>query len=254
MAELGTLELIARELGRAFQPVEDRLKAGEVRTLFAELGLQFPPQLETQAAFINSLGDAVTEAAKLPPLIVQLTTAIENEDIAAAVQTAGDLINVIRSLLTAIDQIGPELDAISGSIAGMTQADVQAFAADLSASLVEFMLVTYLEGNASIPVHLLGMLGVVEIARIPAVPGDPTKPAFTRRRLALNRIGELLSSPENTLNTMYGWVANFNKSDLFFERLHDLLFALDIPALYERATGPGTVPSLNILLFRIKPK
>jgi hypothetical protein len=254
MAELGTLELIARELGRAFQPIEDRLKAGEVRTLFAELGLQFPPQLETQAAFVNTLAAAVTEAAKLPPLIVQLTTAIENEDIAAAVQTAGDLINVIRSLLTAIDQIGPQLNAISGTLPGMSQADVLAFAADLSASLVEFMLVTYLESNASIPVHLLGMLGVVEITRIPAVPGDPTKPAFTRRRLALNRIGELLSSPENTLNTMYGWGANFNKSDLFFERLHDLLFALDIPALYERASGPGTVPSLNILLFRIKPK
>jgi hypothetical protein len=41
----GTLEVIARQLGIALQPLQDSLTSGNVTALFADLGLQFPPQL-----------------------------------------------------------------------------------------------------------------------------------------------------------------------------------------------------------------
>src|SRR5690348_16788870 len=62
----GTLETIALLLARFLHPLEERLAAGNVRVLFAELGLQFPPALETVPGFTAAAQTTVVAAQQLP--------------------------------------------------------------------------------------------------------------------------------------------------------------------------------------------
>ena len=70
--QTGTLENIALALARLLEPLEERLAAGNIRALFAEMGLQFPPALDG----ISSIGDAaqatVSAIKSLPGLITAL--------------------------------------------------------------------------------------------------------------------------------------------------------------------------------------
>ncbi len=247
----GTLELIALELARALQPLADRLSAGKILDLFSELGLQFPPALQSQTAFVTSLTTAGTAVANLAPLVAQLTTAIENDDDAAIVSTAAKVLDALRTLLPALDTIGTELQGLSGSLPGMNPADVNAFAAQIPGRLIDYITVYYLEGYFPVLLRALTMLGLVELVGDPGVPGDPAKPPFTKRRLRLDLIDDLIGSPENHLRSLYKWGDPGFDGQLLLERIHDLLASLSIPAGYDPTATP---PALRLLLLRISPK
>src|SRR3974390_974232 len=163
------------------RPLADRLTADEITDLFSELGLQFPPALQTNNAFINSVTTAGTGIANLVPLIEQLITAFENNDDATVVSVGGKIVDDVRTLLPAIDTIATQLQGIAGSIPGMQAADVSAFAGQLAERLIEYVLVTYLEGYHPILLRLLTLAGLVELNDLPGGDGDATKPPFTQR-------------------------------------------------------------------------
>jgi len=62
----GTVEILSREIGRVFSPLEESLDAAGALALFAELGVDFPPALSAAPALAAALAQAATAAGQLP--------------------------------------------------------------------------------------------------------------------------------------------------------------------------------------------
>ena len=72
-----TVESLALEVARALEPLKDRLAAGEVRTLFAELGMPAPDTVLGAAGVMDAVGDTATAVGELPDKIDGLVDAID---------------------------------------------------------------------------------------------------------------------------------------------------------------------------------
>ena len=247
----GTLEILALEMARALRPLEDRLRPTEIRGLFAELGLDFPPALETQAGLVGALGTAASAVAGLGPLAVRLVSAVEAEDVPDMVKAAVDIAGIVRRLVPAFETIGNQLQGLSGSFPGMDPGDVTAFAGELAGRLLESTLVEYLEGYHPVVLQILALLGIAELAHVPGDGANAAKPPHTRKRLRLERLADLLESPENLLRSLYGWGDPGFDGRLLLQRLQALLSSLSIPASYAPAATP---PGLRLFLLRVSPR
>src|SRR5215212_6434082 len=252
MAEpLGTVELLARELGRAFTPLRTRLAGGDVLNLLSELGLRFPPQLAANAQFTGAINTAATAAGDLPPLIQQLIAAGEAEDLAQIADKSLAILNKVRALIPAIDTIGTVLDTVGPGLPGMVAAEVTAFAAALPAKLVDYVLITYLEAFYPVLFSSLFFLGIAE-RTTESGGGDPTHPPFLRRELHLDRIADLFRSPEQLMRTVYKWGDDAAFTGIaLLDRIHQILFALGVPAILAPADG-GQPATLRILILTLK--
>ncbi|MFL5897127.1 MAG: DUF6603 domain-containing protein [Solirubrobacterales bacterium] len=247
----GTLDRIALELAKLLEPLQSRLSAGQIRDLFIDLGLEFPPELETQGSFVGALERTGTAIGQLEPLVEQLVGAIEAEDVGQIVQLSTQIVGIVANVLPALDTIATELDNLSGSLPGMSPADVEAFAANLAVHLLDFSIAGYLQDYHPILLQVLALLGIVEVIHEPGVPGDETKPPHVKRTLRLEQIGDLLSSPDAELKKLYGWGEAGFDGRAFLERASDLLASLSVPVSYDAAATP---PTLSILLLHLFPR
>ncbi len=214
--QAGTLETIAAQLGLILQPLEDRLASGNVLLLFAELGLRFPNDV-LKPSFTNALQTGATAAGKLPAMVTQLITDIENDDEDQIIQDGSTLLGQVATVVTAIEQIATELKNLANSnLPGVTPAQVTAFAQNLATNLIGYLIVSYLETIDPSIVGVANLLGLVSYTFNPGVPGDSSQPPYIQRQLQLSNIGKILGSPADFFQIVYGWGdANFDGTKLF---------------------------------------
>ena len=249
----GTLELAARELANLLAPLERKLSPAEVLTFFAELGLQFPPTLTAQAGLMTALGQGATAAAALPPLVVQLVAAIEAENTAQVISKGAEIIDAVPTVITLLDTVATALNAIGGALPGVSAPDMAAFAGTLATRILEHLVLSYFEGYFPLSLEWLRLGGIAEYTDVPAVLGDPTKPAHVTKRLRFDRLGPLLSDPVGALKGQFGWGdPGFDGQELL-RRLHDLLFTFSIPAALEPIPASGGLKRLRVLLLSVAP-
>ena len=203
--EVGTLEFLAQQVGLALQPLEAQLASANVIPFLAQLGLKFPPQLASQPAFMNAVGDASSAAGALTSLLTKLATDIDNQDDAAIVADGLQIITQIGKIVSALSSVGTQLGAISSSLPGVTAAEVDAFAASLAEGCLSYALITYFEFNYPGVLGVANLLGVVNYEHNPGTPNDPTHPPYVSRQLQLSNLGKALSSPSDLLETLFDW-------------------------------------------------
>lgn len=246
-----SIEVLALQLARILQPLEEQLAPAELRDFFAELGLQLPPELDAQAELVDACAGAAAGAARLAELVPELLAAIDAEDVAETVRLGAEILAVVGTLIPDLRAVATALGRLGGALPGVDPASLAAFAGELAGRLVEYLVVNYLDAYHPVLLRVLALVGVVELIREPGVPADPTQPPHTVCRLRADRLGQLLSDPEGMLRDRYGWGDAAFDGALFLERLHDLVFALDVPAVYD---SRGLPPSLSIMLLRIQPR
>jgi hypothetical protein len=203
-AKAGTLETIARQIGLALQPLQQRLASNQAIELFAELGLQFPPQV-LQPGLVSALNAGAAAAGKFPQTITQLSNAIDNDQAPLILSSGVQLVQEIGSTITAVEQIGTALNNISGSIPGMNAAEVSTFAQNLSSNLLGYLLITYLETAQREVLGVLNLLGAIDYIPNPGVAGDPAHPPFVTRKFQFSRLGDLFKKPNTLLQDLYQW-------------------------------------------------
>lgn len=245
MANQGTIESIAMSLARLFQPLQEDLQVGRIRVLFAELGMEFPPELETKIAFINTLEQAVNEATQLPELISDLVDAIQDEDLSKIANKGIDLFGTTKSLVGDFSKIADELKNLGGSLPGISAADLTAFAADLPRNIVDYLLVKNLEGTP-------GMAEAFEfidaIERIEHISGDFT---YTARKIKLNQLTNFISKPGEQLETLYDWGKPSFDGITLLKTFEKLLVSSGVPAIFDQTAIP---PTLDLIYLEVKPK
>jgi hypothetical protein len=251
--KLGTIDLLARELGRLFQSLEEQLSEGNILTLFGEMGVEFPSELLSHTSFVNALSNSVATASQLPSLIMQLETSIEAEDQAAIASTALEILQVARDLVTFFNAIATELQNLSNELPGLNPGDVTNFAQQLASRLLEYAFVRYLEGYFPVWAHLLALFGIVEIHPEPGDSVDATKPAYIRRRFHFDHITDLFN-PGEAFNAQYHWGDSTFDATSLLQRLRNLLSALAVPVVFEPSSGPGVPPSLRLFWLTLSPK
>lgn len=242
----GTLEVLAQQAGLALQPLETQLASGNLIAFFASLGMKFPPQLLTQSGFMSAASAAGTETGKLAPLLTKLASDIAAGDDGAIVSDGVALVGQIASVVSALGDIATELKNAAGSLPGLSAADVNAFAEDLAANILGYLVVSYLEKVRPGLAAVGNMVGVLDDLPNPGVAGDPTHPPYTSRRLNFANFGQLLTDPMGLTQTVDGWgSATFNGS-LLLPRLSATLGLVGVPATID-AQG-----ALNCFLFSLK--
>src|SRR6266403_2785588 len=204
--QAGTLETIVRHLWRALQPLEQKLTSGNIILLFAELGLQFPPELLTQD-FLNSLQTGASAAGALPNTITQLSQAIDTGDEQGILTAGAHLVEEIGTVVSVLVQIGEQLKTMASNLAshGMDSTEVTQFAENLASNLLGYLIISYLEEVQPGVVGIGNLFGIFDYIPNPGIPGDPAHPPFITHRLQFSRVGDLFTRPDQLLRNLYHW-------------------------------------------------
>lgn len=245
MSAQGTIESIALSIASLFKPLEEELQKGRVRVLLSELGLEFPPELETKTAFINALQKGVTDATLLPKVISDLIKAIDAEDFGKITNAGNDLFGIIRSLISNIDKIATELKNLGGTLPGISSGALTAFANDLPKNLLDYLIVKNLEGTPGLT-EPLEFIDAIERETI--VDGDFS---YTTRKINFNQFTNFISDPHGHLQTLYDWGnTGFNGVSLF-EKLEKLFQSSGVPAVLDKSVNPNV---LDMMFLEAKPE
>ncbi|WIX99852.1 hypothetical protein QRX60_38245 [Amycolatopsis mongoliensis] len=217
-----TVETLMLEIGRAFAPLEQRLRGAEIPLLFAEIGLPAPDVVLGAQAVQNAVGGTATALSTLPRVVTDLAAAIDAHDTARITAAVAAAAPMVRSVATAVDVVSTAITAAART-AGPSRAEVEAFAAELAQRLFGFALITYLEDRKPVAGYLLGLLGILESTPLAATPAAP---AHVRRVLRVDRLTALLRDPVGVLADIYAWGSPEFDWDLLLRRLSIFLVAV----------------------------
>jgi hypothetical protein len=205
----GTLELIARHLTLALQPLQQAVS---------------DPERFKQ--FMYRLGWEVTS---LPPEYADLGAQVE-----AAVQTLEALADEpsLADVLALLGEVKGVYDAIQAISVAPGGVDAGAFLAEIGERLFELLWIDYLASSLPTAYNLLQALDVVEIESIPSSGG---RPAFIRTQFKWNQIPQIAGDPLSLIRRVYGWGAPELNYIRILEHLSELLVALGLPASLREA-------------------
>lgn len=246
----GTLEAIAIEIAKVFSPMRERIDAGEIILLLAELGIKFPDALATQPAFQSAVTDVATNIGKLPPLIGDMIQAFKDEDYSTAGEKTLDLLAIITEMAEDFQTIGNAIDA-GKPYAGISNGDLTTFLGNFAENLVDYLVVNYIQTAVPEFAVFLEFFGIIEETVMNPGSVNPLLPEYTKKDLRLDRIGKLLDNPAELMYDLYDWGndATFT-GDKLLQKLEKVLTTIGWPAVYESTPSP----SLDILFGTIEPR
>jgi hypothetical protein len=248
----GTLEVLAQQVGLALQPLENQLTTANIISFLSRLGLQFPPAVTAPSGFMTAVEAGATTAGGIAPLLTQLATDIESDNETGILQDGLQLIRQVEKTISALEQIGTELNGIASSLPGMNPAEVGTFATNLAKNLLSYLLISYLRTVSAGAVGVFNILGVLDYLPDPGIEGDSTHPAFVAEHLQLGNLGKLFTSPADLLNTLYGWGSPTFDGQLLLPRLSASLNLLGfVSEILD--TGPSAVLSCSLLTVQANP-
>ena len=134
-----SVESLVLEIGRALAPLEQRLRAGEIRLLFAELGLPAPDTVLGSPGVGTAIEQAADALAALPDALAELAGALESADPVEIAQAGSRALPLVDTATAAIEAIGAGIEAAAGG-----DHEIEAFAAELAERLFGFALAIYL--------------------------------------------------------------------------------------------------------------
>ena len=240
----GTFDVIATTIAGLLDPLGDRLAAGEIRFLLADLGLQFPATAETNAALVTATQTVVQKVRELPGLVAALADAIQAENIGQILAKALEVANAAKVIIQQSENVG---NAIK-SLGGVPAAELNQFVSELPTRLLDYLVIRNLEGIPG-AAESLEFIGAVERTDMPAV--DATHPAFTRRKLHLDALTSFVSDPAQQLQSLYHWGQPAFTGAELLQALERILSRAGVPAVLDNS---GPTPVLDALFLEIRPR
>jgi len=246
----GTLETIARQIAAAMLPLEQRLTPDQFPAFITELGLNMPGPVASFAAVASGASSTVSAVVALPPLIVDLETAISGDDtdgiLSAGIKLVAQILNVIRG-------IADMASAISSAAAPLSAADrakVEAFAAELPERLFDYTVVEYLRSARPGALRTLSLAGLIDDISEPGDPTDPLSLPWHRRTLRIDRLRDLVTAPDKYFKDAFGWNDPAFDGTLLFQRVHAFLAQYGLPVVL--LNPPGGPPALEAFFLRFE--
>ncbi len=204
---VGTLEQLAGELARVFEPLVQRAETGTLDELLPWLGFR-AFELETETTGLEEALTAIaTAATALEPLFNDLTQAIAENDRPTIATTAASLLQQFRTLIQNIQQIAEVLQALSNEAALLPQrrAELAGFAGLFAERLLHRLLADYLEVRFPQVALLLVATGAIEVVDEPGLPEGSLQGPYVRKTVHPDRVLRLFTDPKGLLHEVYRW-------------------------------------------------
>jgi hypothetical protein len=247
--QIGSFELIAREVGSALEPLAGWLASGEIDLLFANLGLRLFPEL--RLAIAAAVQTASSQATGLNSKIQALNTAVQQGNTVEIGKKGYALGEAISQLIQSIAALASQLQT-----AAPNEADLQVFAALFPRRLLDFLIIQYLEERSGQFANVLELFGIIERHHVYAPVGSIIFVDAYVRQLHLERIAKLFSNPLGLTGEVYDWgklafgTAPYAKSKRLLENINALL---DQNQLLPDGDFSGTVlPYLDAYFLRLR--
>jgi len=247
----GTFERVAQALGVALQPLEILLAPENLPLLLAELGLDAPPSLVADNAFLQKLSEASNKSAVLGPQLDLLAEVIDQGDAQKLLDAAGQLMQAITQVFTALDAIATDFKrAATGAL---DPAELAKFAGDMAERITENLLVRYLESFHQVAWQLLSLFTIIEYDAFEITVGTNVQRVL-RRRLYFEKIGPLFSNPLALLSEAYGWGTDAFDGKRLFAQTAGLANVLGLLGDNVTAANGTAVFDLFAITFAPTPK
>lgn len=254
MAQAGTLEKLAQELGQALQTIEPRLAPDQIESFLAELGIGLPAGLGAEAQFAGAVGATVADIGAAAPLVAALISAISGGNAAAIVSAAAQIVQQAGKVFNDFSQASTSLHNAAGGASGLTPAQItnlENLAAQLARRLLDYAIVEYLRSKAAGLVSTLNLIGIIDDDPVPGAPDDPTAPPYHARVLHLERVFDLFTKPQQYLQETFGWGANTFDGSVLFRKVNTFFEAAGLPSI--SMTPPGQSPFFEAFILRLSP-
>ena len=253
--QLGTLESIGIELIKVFLPFKERVEAGEILLLFAELGIKLPDSLANDLGFQSAVAGVSDKVTQMPTLAQTLVQAVKDENYGLAGQTLIDLIKLIAGLADDFQTIADEIES-NGPYPGLTPAEITEFVGQLALNLIDYLIINYLQNSISLFALFLEFFGLIDESLDNVGSSNPIKPEYLKKNLRLDRFPQFLENPAIPTQNLYGWGGNDEDGNPFtgdklFQKLEKILNAMGWPAVYDDS---GVEPELDMLIARVVPR
>lgn len=253
----GTLEVITTELTKLINPLKERIQHGEILQLFAELGIDMPPELAEDPAFAAALSNLVTKVGSMPEKVKQMVdalTATPEPQYDVAGERLIELITIIAELVGDIDTVVTAITNYVNTHPLPGSADILAFAGELAKNLFDYLFINYIESTSPILGAFLEFFGVIEEEEINVTSTNPLLPRVTRKILHLENLPKLITDPIGLARDLYGWgnptlTLNASSQIKLFKILEKLFNKFNWPAVYDSTTTPH---HLDLLLASLK--
>ena len=168
------------------------------------LGFQLPEAIAMHPA-VTGAGQSLAEAG------AQLRDAADEIDAALTASDNGGLVAGIIHLLEALYRFVNALNAMidqirsrATSLGGTEGTAVETFAGVMSRKAIDYMVITLLEQQFPVSLHVLKFLGLVDWRLIEA-SGAIDEPRHVRKNLRLDRIKTMFTDPAAHFSDAHGW-------------------------------------------------
>lgn len=248
--QVGTLESIGIEIAKVFQPLRERVEAGEIMLLLAELGIEFPESLAIDPEFQNAINGVSEKVGNMPGIVREIIVAVKAEDYITSAEKAVELVNLISGMADDIQTIADEIDAHK-PYPGLSDADLSEFVSNLAKNIIDYLVINYLRSSIPLFTVFLEFFGIIEETVENKGSTNPLLPEYTKKDLRLDRIPAFLKSPAELAKQLYKWGDDSFTGIELFQKLEKVLNAIGWPAVYDDS---GTEPLLDLLLATMKPR
>jgi hypothetical protein len=256
MRESGTLEALARAVGEALRPLETQLGAPKVDGFFRSLGLGLPEGFVAQPPLAASLAAVSAGAAGLSAPLTALANALASGHAPQITAAGVTVLQRITAVLQGMPQIGIGVQQVALTFPGLSPAQRTAlggFGADFSGRIVQHLLVNWMESKSAALLPALGLTALLDDQPEPGDPFDPFKPAFRRRNLRFDLLGNWFSNPTAFLQATVGLGRpDFDGIDLF-KRIKNYLDQAELPAVIISAPGFPNILDAGIFRLGVEP-
>ena len=204
----GTIEQLAGELARIFEPLARRLEDDSTDSLLESLGLRSSDAVAGSANLASALEAGATAASSMADLIGELTQAIAQEDALTVARASASLLELITRIVRAARDAAQALQTLSTTAAGLTpqqKAELAAFAASFVERLLNHLIVEYIESRYPQLALALIATGGIEIVEEPGGAAESLNGAYTRKVFHFDRTAKLFTDPSGLLREVYGW-------------------------------------------------
>jgi hypothetical protein len=252
LAQPGTLEQLALQLGQALQQLAPRLAPDQIEAFLAELGIGVPPGLGAEAQLAGATATAVSDIGAAAPVLASLIAAISAGDPEPIISSAVQLIEKIREIFTAFANASAAFRSAASGASGLTPAQIanlEHLAEQLARRLLDYAIVEYLRMKAPGFISTLNLIGVIDDDIVPNAPGDLTSPPYHARVLHLERIPDLFTKPQQYLLETFEWGSGTFDGSVLFRKLSTFFETAGLPAV--TILPPGHPPVFDAFLLRL---
>jgi hypothetical protein len=218
--------LVGKLLRTLVSPLDSADPSTGLKALVADMGWALPDPIPPA---LIGLKDSVTTLSHAVDKVVALidTQGSDSDLVAAAVQTIAALAKVVEALASLPGALPAQLPPAFVAATGFPSAFV--------GRLFEVLIVDAMWNSLPLTSRIMRVVGLIEVARKDADPAH-FQPEFTLRRFRFDRLGTLLSDPQQLFKDVYGWGTPALNLQPLQDALFSLSWAIGFPGTYDFPT------------------